>query len=146
MDLKFSFGASNPLPLSAEGAGSASPGPGASVLELRVTLGDGELVCEGLSGDGVAYASARRAVSGDGPEALAAAVRSVLARGGAELPEPLIGSISNVAMSLDGHEIEVLYALGLTVAADSPILAQVDDALQARTGIAAGTPITAVSV
>lgn len=143
MDLKFSFGASNPLPLSAEGAGSASPGAASSVLELRVSLVDrGRLRCEGVSLDGVPYASAEKQISHEeDPAALAAGLRSVLARGGAELPEPLIDSVSAIALSLDGREVAALEALGLTVSAGSPILAQVDEALQARTGIAAGTPI-----
>ena len=148
MDLKFSFGASNPLPLSAEGAGSASPGVGSSVLELHVTLLDGaQLRCEGVSLDGVSYASAEKQISLDeDPPALAAGLRSVLARCGAELPEPLIDSVSAIALSLNGHEVLALEALGLTVAAGSPILAQVDGALQARTGVAAGTPIRVLSV
>lgn len=168
MDLKFTFGASNPLPLSAQGAGSAaSPGPGSSVLELRATLvtqesvpaeesvvaeesvpagtaqlAEGSLLrCEGVSADGVAYASAEKQVSGDDAASLAAALRSALARCGAELPEPLIGSVSAIALDLGGSEAEVLGELGLMVSPGSPILAQVDEALQARTGITAGTPI-----
>ena len=146
MDLKFSFGASNPLPLSAEGAGSASLGAGSSVLELHVSLLNGErLRCEGVSLDGVSYASAEKQISFDeDPAALAAGLRSVLARCGAELPEPLIDSVSAIALSLGGREAAALEALGLTVAAASPILAQVDGALQARTGVAAGTPIRAL--
>lgn len=147
MDLKFSFGASNPLPLSSEGAGSASSqAAGASTLELRVTLREHELTCEGVSGDGVSYARASRPLSDDEtPETLAAALRSVLARGGAELPEPLLGSVSAVSLSLGGREAELLGALGLTVVAGSAQLSTVDDALQARTGIAAGTPINATA-
>lgn len=162
MDLKFTFGASNPLPLSAQGAGSASsPGPGSSVLELRATLvtqesvvteesvlagtaqlAEGSLLrCEGVSADGVAYASAEKQVSGDDAASLAAALRSALARCGAELPEPLIGSVSAIALDLGGSEAEVLGELGLMVSPGSPILAQVDEALQSRTGITAGTPI-----
>ena len=143
MDLKFSFGASNPLPLSAEGAGSASPGATSSVLELHVTLVDGaRLRCEGVSLDGVSYASAeKQTTSGEDPVALSAALRSVLARCGAELPEPLIDSVSAIALSLEGREAAALEALGLPVSPSASVLAQVDEALQARTGIAAGTPI-----
>jgi hypothetical protein len=144
MDLKFSFGASNPLPLSAEGAGSASAGllgAGSSVLELRVTLHDTELVCEGVSGDGGSYAKAQKSVVGDDPASLAAALRSVLARGGAELPEPLLESVSAVVIDLGGREAEALEHLGLAVSPGTQLLAQVDASLQARTGISAGTPI-----
>lgn len=143
MDLKFSFGESNPLPLSSEGAGSASAG--SSVLELRVTRSEGgdELVCSGLSADGVSYATATRSVSGDDPGALAAALRSVLARGGAELPEPLLGNVSAVVLDLGGAEAETLALLGLAVSEGSAQLSAVDAALQARTGISAGTPIRA---
>lgn len=144
MDLKFTFGASNPLPLSAEGAGSASaPGPGSSVLELRATLvHDGPLVrCEGVSADGVVYASAEKQAAGEDPASLAIALRSALARCGAELPEPLIGSVSAIAVDFGGAETEALSELGLLVSPGSPILAQVDAPLQARTGINAGTPI-----
>jgi len=143
MDLKFSFGASNPLPLTAEGAGSASaPGPGSSVLELRVSLtpDGGEMVCEGMSGDGVSYGRALRPIAGDGAGDLATALRSVLARGGAELPEPLLGSVTAVVLSLGGREEETLEALGLAVSPGAQ-LAALDGELQARTGIAAGTPI-----
>ena len=52
--------------------------------------------------------------------------------------------MSAIALSLGGREAAALEALGLTVAAASPILAQVDGALQARTGVAAGTPIRAL--
>ena len=146
MELKFSFGASNPLPLSAEGAGSASPGVGSSVLELHVTLLDGsQLRCEGVSLDGVSYASAEKQVSSEeDPASLAATLRSVLARCGAELPEPLIDSVSGIALSLGGREAAALEALGLTVSLDAPVLAQVDETLQARTGLTAGTPIRAL--
>jgi len=143
MDLKFSFGASNPLPLSAEGAGSASSGPGSSVLELHVTLQPGGTLisCAGVSADGVTYARAEKQVAGSDAASLAQAVRSVLARGGAELPEPLLGSVSAVSVSLGGREVEVLGEMGLSVSAGAQALAQVDEALQARTGITAGTPI-----
>ncbi|CAG7622771.1 hypothetical protein ACFPZL_10895 [Leucobacter soli] len=144
MDLKFSFGASNPLPLTTEGAGSASPGPGSSRLSLRVTLGDfpGQVVCEALSGDGVSYARAEK-IAAD-PAALAAAVRSAIARAGAELPEPLIESVTEIELALGGAEAEVLVGLGLALGQNAdptgPI-SSVDEALQARTGVSAGTPI-----
>lgn len=143
MDLKFSFGAANPLPFSTEGAGAASqPGAGAGVLELRVSMTtDGtEMVCEGVSGDGVSYARAHRAIAADDASSLAAALRSVLARGGAELPEPLLNSVSAVVLDLAGREAEVLAELGLTASTGTQ-LCTVDEALQSRTGITAGTPV-----
>lgn len=144
MDLKFTFGASNPLPLASEGAGSASSlGAGNGMCELRVTLNNADalLRCEGVSGDGVAYSSAEKKLAADDSASLAAALRSAIARGGAELPEPMLGSVSAIALSLGGREAEALTELGLMVSAGSVVLAQVDEALQARTGIAAGTPI-----
>lgn len=151
MDLKFTFGASNPLPL-AEGAGSASAAPSASSeLELRVTLpsggtGDGTstLICEGLSGDGVSYARTERRVEDPAsPSQLAAGVRSALARAGAELPEPLLGSVTGVRLVLSGAEAAVLSELGVAMGPDPRAdgFAAIDEALQARTGIPAGTPI-----
>ncbi len=146
MELKFTFGASNPLPLQQEGAGSASA-PGSGVLELRVSFspaGD-ELVCEGRSGDGVSYASTSVRYE-DRP--LHLSLRSALARGGAELPEPLLGAVNGIVLDLGGREAEALEGLGLTVAPGASAgaqLATVDAALQARTGIAAGTPITAAA-
>jgi hypothetical protein len=60
------------------------------------------------------------------------------------LPEPLLGSVTGITLALDGAEAAVLAELhlALTQSLDpaAPISA-VDDALQARTGIAAGTPI-----
>lgn len=159
MDLKFSFGGGSndshehsghtsegahgiTLPFAgAATAGSKPPLGASSVLELSVSLADNELVCEGLSGDGVSYASASKPVQGEDPAALAAALRSVIARCGAELPDPLIDSISGVVLSLGGHEAGALEALGLTVSEGSTQLAAIDEALQARTGVRAGTPI-----
>lgn len=156
MDLKFSFsggpdkhdhgdqggpsGGGVPLPFA--GASSGSPLSTSSVLELRVSLVEGEMICEGLSGDGVSYASAQKQVLGDSDGALAAALRSVLARCGAELPEPLIASVTGVVLRLGGREPAVLRELGLAVAESGAQLASVDDGLQARTGIAVGTPIS----
>ena len=53
----------------------------------------------------------------------------------------LIESVTGVVLSLGGIEREVLAELGLNIDADADPVARVDDALQARTGIAAGTPI-----
>jgi len=158
MDLKFSLDASNPLPLATAGAGSASPGAGSSGLELQVSVEQPSagtdaaaggpravtVVCEARSRDGVSYARVEKTANDRHPSALAAAVRSVLARAGATLPEPLLPAVSCVALALGGAEAAALVALGLPVDSraegDAPLSA-VDAALQARTGIAAGTPI-----
>jgi len=163
MDLKFTFSGSShdpgaddhdheghghgagpgiPLPF----AGATNSGSTSSTLELRVSFieTDGTIVCEAFSGDGVSYARAEKAVSDRDPIALATAARSVLARCGAELPEPLIGSVTEVTLALGGAEAAALAELGLPLVQSldpaAPI-SSVDDALQARTGIAAGTPI-----
>ena len=144
MDLKFTVGASNPP--SHDHEGSDSPpfvAANASVLELRVTRNNNEITCAALSGDGVAYATISRILSGEDQQALAAAIRSALARCGAELVEPLIESVTAIVLSLDGEEANAVTALGLTPrdAGEQAQIAEVDDALQARTGIASGTPI-----
>ena len=141
MDLKFSFGASNPLPLSNSGLGSTAAN--SSVLELHVSLAadTSTMRCEGRSGDGVSYATAEKHVAQLDPATLAAALRSVLARAGAELPEPLIDSVSAIVLTLDGQEAAIVKDLGLAVAEGTAQLATVDATLQSRTGVAAGTPI-----
>jgi hypothetical protein len=99
-------------------------------------------VCEAISGDGVSYARAEKSVQDPAsPAGIAAAVRSALARAGAELPEQLLGSVTGVRLDLDDREGEVLAELGIPVASGTDPLAAVDEALQARTGIAAGTLI-----
>lgn len=154
MSLKFTFGGATPagadhhehtpatpgIPLPFAGAASRSTSS-SSELELRVTLDDTAAHCAGVSGDGVTYAQASRALTGSSPAAVAAAVRSVLARTGAELPEPLIESVTAVTLALGGAEAAALAELGLTVDAGADPLAVVDDALQARTGLTTGTPI-----
>lgn len=158
MELKFTFsgasadrhdqhaheGAPSGIPLPFAGASGAAPLSTSSVLEFLVSLTptDDEIICEALSGDGVQYARAQKPLAG---ASLSSAVRSVLARAGAELPERLIESVTAVKLALGGRETEVLTELGLTVSPATPVLAQVDAALQARTGIAAGTPILAES-
>lgn len=153
MSLKFTFGSSTPephdhggspagIPLPFAGAASRSTST-SSTLELRVSLEGPEAVCEGFSGDGVSYARATRAITDTSAAAVAVAVRSVLARAGAELPEPLIESVSGVVVSLDGAEAAVLTELGLVVTEGADQLSSVDETLQARTGISVGTPIRA---
>lgn len=137
MDLKFSFGASNPLPLTSESTGSTSLGAGSSSLELRVRRetgiggAPGALVCAAVSADGVEYARAEKPVIDPSPAGLVSAARSVIARAGAELPEPLIGSVTGVVLDLGDPGPDVLAQLG-----DSA-----DEGFQARTGIAVGTRI-----
>ena len=160
MSLKFTFGGS-PADQHSHGDqhdhGAATPGiplpfdvtpatslSSSSVLELRVTRRDDLIVCEGVSGDGVTYGRAQKAVSDDLVSTTAAAVRSVLARAGAELPEPLISSVTAViidGVGGDSEDVAVLRALDLEVdiVADPPTT--VSEALQARTGLSAGTPI-----
>ena len=164
MDLKFTFNGSShdqgdsghdhgghgqegatsgiPLPF----AGATATGSTSSTLELRVSLdaAGGAVACEAFSGDGVAYARAEKAVQEGGPVELAAATRSAIARCGAELPEPLIGSVTEVTFALGGAEAAVLAALGLPLAQSmdpAASISAVDEAMQARTGIAIGTPI-----
>jgi len=147
MDLKFSFGGASPASDDAPSGiplpFSTAPTSTSSVLELHLSRvadesGSDLISCEAVSGDGVSYARAERSSAGIG---LSAAVRSALARVGPELPEALLGSVTAIVASLDGDEAEVFSELGLTVdpAAKPPAL--VTEALQARTGVAAGTPI-----
>lgn len=162
MDLKFSFsgakssrdashdhdghahgaaGAAGGIPLPFAGAASA-PLSSSSVLELRVSLQGETMICEGVSGDGVTYARAEVSAGG---RPFAHALRSALARAGAELPEPLLGSVTAVVLDLDGREAETLEGLGLAVSGGGAQLATVDEMLQARTGISAGTPVVVAS-
>ena len=160
MDLKFTFNGSSHdrgqnehhhddahsgIPLPFAGASGSGPAAASNVLELRVSASGATVVCEGLSGDGVSYARAEKPVEDPAaPAALAPAVRSVLARAGASLPEPLIESVTGIVLALDGAEAAVLAELGLPLleqADPAAPISAVDEALQARTGVAAGTPI-----
>lgn len=152
MSLKFSFGGSSPephdhaspgIPLPFAGAAS-QPVSTSSVLDFKVSLNGDEAVCEALSGDGASYARATKRIAESSTAGLAAAVRSVLARTGAELPEPLLGSVTGVVLDLGGAEASVLGELGLAVSPGAAQLAAIDAALQARTGLTAGTPIRTV--
>lgn len=153
MDLKFSFGGATPdsggAPLGSVIPLSAAASSNSSVLRLRVSrdvsgspAGSPEsntLICDALSGDGVSYARIEREVAET--EHLAAGVRSALARVGPELPEALLGSVTEVVLALGGDETAVLTELGIAVNIDQDPPALVDEPLQARTGIAAGTPV-----
>lgn len=127
------------IPLPFLGASSASSASG--VLELRASIGGDEVVCEALSGDGVSYARASRLLTDDSTAGLAASVRSALARTGAELPEPLLGSVTGIVLDLGGAESAVLAEWGVEAIEGADPLAAVDSTLQARIGITAGTPI-----
>ena len=146
MDLKFTFGGASPdqhdhggapsgIPLPFAGIASA-PASASSVLEVHVTRLGETVIAEARSGDGVSYARAERAGADHSPAGLAAAARSAIARAGAELGEPLVQSVSAVVVDLGEDSDEVLRELGL-----DPADPAVTEALQARTGITAGTPI-----
>ncbi|QZY51741.1 hypothetical protein [Leucobacter tenebrionis] len=155
MDLKFTFnggsqasehshdshaGASGGIPLPFSTVPSAS----SSVLELQVRLADESVIAEALSGDGVNYSSAqveRESGSGEEPIALGKAVRSALARAVAGLEGPLSEAVTALVLDLRGAEAEVLRSLGVAVDETADPRAVVDEALQRRIGVAAGTPI-----
>lgn len=139
-----------PLPF-AGAASSGQPISTSSILEIRVTRGTGAaaptdgtantsavaaelVIAEALSGDGVSYGRAEKSITAGDAASLGSAARSVIARVGATLPEPLIGSVSAVVLSFGADGTEVLASLGIANSA-------VDEALQARTGLSAGTPI-----
>ena len=120
---------------------AGAPSSASAVLDLRVSIVGEEVVCDGLSGDGVSYARSSKRFSDRSPAALAPLVRSVIARTGAALPEPLIASVTSVILDLGGDEAAVLTELGLPVSPGSAQLGTVDAALQARVGVNAGVPI-----
>ncbi|WP_336661000.1 hypothetical protein [Leucobacter sp. USHLN153] len=150
MDLKFSFGGASPdhhhgddggapsgipLPFTTVASGSTS-----TVLEAQVRR-EGDLVIgEVVTGDGVTYARAEVPLAQtDAPSnaALAKSTRSALARSVAALEGPLAESVTAVVVSLGDVSREVVKALGITDLEASAV----SDALQARIGVAAGTPI-----
>lgn len=130
-------GAISLTPTTTTGLPHATPSQ-SSVLELRVTSIDGNVRCEGVSGDGVTYSSASVT---PGSKPLAEVVRSAIARAGAALPEPLLGAVTAVVFDLSDRSAEVARDLGLTVSETGDQLATVSEALQMRTGVSAGTPI-----
>ncbi|MEV8339675.1 hypothetical protein [Leucobacter sp. NPDC077196] len=148
MDLKFSFGGASPdhhhddggapsgipLPFTTVAPGSTS---GELVASVRC---DGALVVgEVVTGDGVTYARAEVPLRDEHPDAVALgkAVRSALARAVATLEGPLAESVRTVVLALGGDSRAVVQSLGIADL-DAPA---VDEALQRRIGIAAGTPI-----
>lgn len=144
MSLAFTFGGASSGHHDHEGAptGVSLPiGAPSNALELRVSLTDGEVVGEVFSSDGTSYARAVKAVTASDPDVVAPAVRSVLARAVAELPEPVQNSVGEIRLDLAGEESRVLAALGLRLDGRVDPPSATDEALQARTGLAAGTPI-----
>ncbi|PRI09991.1 hypothetical protein [Leucobacter massiliensis] len=148
MDLKFTFGGASPDRHDHGGAPSGVPlpfstvAPGAglstsSVLEVRARRAGTAALAEAVSGDGVVYASAEVAFADDGPASLARAVRSALSRAVAGLEGPLAESVSAVVLELGDAGQKVLAELGIADAAN----AAVDEALQRRIGVGAGTPV-----
>lgn len=164
MDLKFTFGGASPdhhdhgdapsgipLPFSAVPSGSSS-----SVLEVRVRLVPGALVAEAVTGDGVVYASGEAPLAGSVPgphpatpttaqavegSGLGRAVRSALSRAVAGLEGPLAESVSAVVLDLGGAEVTALQELGVDVDPAAEPVATVNEALQRRIGVSAGTPV-----
>lgn len=130
------------IPLPFAGAAAGGTVSTSSALDLSVAFDEaaGMMSCEALSGDGVLYARSEKPVQGRDVPALAAAARSVLARTGAGLPEPLLGSVTGIVLALGGAESAVLAEFGIALGNGEDLVA-VDEALQARTGISAGIPI-----
>ena len=148
MDLKFTFGGASPdqhdhggapsgvspLPLSAK---PVSLGPTSTVLDVVLRRGDGELVAEALSGDGVSYGRAAVAdAAASDSAAFAKALRSALSRVIAELDSPLSDSVTALVLDLGADTDAAREALGIDAAASV-----VDAVLQRRCGIAMGTPV-----
>lgn len=153
MDLKFTFGGASPdqghaahdhgdapsgipLPFSTTPITSSS-----GVLDVRVRRAGAALVAEAVSGDGVVYCGAEVPAGDEDPAALARATRSALSRAVAGLEGPLSESVSAVVLDLGGAEDAVLRELGIAFDAAQDPAAVVDDTLQRRIGVAAGTPI-----
>lgn len=135
MDLKFTFQESRQLPLTEAPTQASSelfidlPDPAAAAETPR------ELRAVAVSGDGVTYASAERAVRAG--EEFHTAVRSVLARAVAEVGEPLSRSITALRVGAEVHL--ALQQLGAVDAAGTGTTA----VLELRAGI---TPATRVEL
>lgn len=141
MDLKFSFGGASPDHHDHGGAPSGlslplTPASHASASDLVVVVSrDAEGVRgEVRTGAGVVYTSADVACAND--DALPRAARSAAARAVAALEGPLAEQVSAIVFELGEQAPTVLAALGLD--ATTPA---VDESLQSRIGVAAGTPI-----
>ncbi|MGW9021640.1 hypothetical protein ACWGOE_09180 [Leucobacter chromiiresistens] len=147
MDLKFSFGGASPdhhhddgdapsgipLPFTTKTPGSTS-----SELEATVRREGAQLVGEVVTGDGVTYARAEVPLRDAQPDAaaLAKAARSALARAVAALEGPLAESVRVVGFALGAGSRDAVEQLGI-----DPAVPAVDEALQRRIGVAAGTPV-----
>lgn len=147
MSLKFSFGGA-PGGASADhhdhhdapsGATSLplTPAPAGGPLTFALSLEPARVTGEARSG-GVAYATAAKPVNGEDPAAVAVAIRSVLSRLEAELVEPMRGTAAAVELTADPALDLAAVLAGLGAEPSAPA---VGDALQSRTGLAAGTPI-----
>ncbi|GAB2555450.1 hypothetical protein [Leucobacter ruminantium] len=153
MDLKFSFGGASPdHGHEARGRGDAPSGiplpfstvpprSTSGVLEVRVRRSADGVTASAVTGDGVVYCDAEAPVRGEGSAALARAVRSAASRAVAALEGPLADSVTGLVLGLDGEESAVLDEFGIVADADAEQAAAVDEGLQRRIGVAAGTPI-----
>ncbi len=146
MSLKFTFGGASSDHHDHGGAPSGvptlplAPAPAAGGdLTFVLTLDGAQVSGEARSGSGVAYATVSKPLPGPGAAAAASAIRSVLSRLEAELVEPLRTTAAAIDLVLApgaGTGAAVLAELGV-----DPADPAVDEALQARTGLPAGTPI-----
>lgn len=149
MDLKFTFGGGaspekGDAPSSVSLPVRAAAPAGDGRLTARVRRSGDALVAEIVTVDGVVYTTAEvpaGAAADDAadPAALARPLRSVLARAVAALEGPVAESVAEVAIDLGGGEAAALAGLGIE--ADATGALAVDEALQRRVGITAGSPI-----
>lgn len=152
MDLKFSFDGASPdhhdhgdvpsgIPLPFAGVAS-TPVSTSSELDVVVRADSSTterlIVAEVITGDGVTYARGDVASDATDEDGLAHAARSAISRAVAGLEGPLSESITSIRLELP-NAAAVLAGLGLE--ADAP---SVTEALQARIGVAVGTPIHTV--
>ncbi|MFF8816466.1 hypothetical protein ACF07D_00545 [Leucobacter sp. NPDC015123] len=150
-----------PLPFAGASSSPVSTSNELDVLVRLVTSPEGSTaIAEVVTGDGVTYTRSEvelgrpRAVGGPLPvdsaehidpadiEALTRAVRSAISRAVAGLEGPLASAITAIELDLPGGAA-VVAALGAAPAPmnDPKTAGTITDALQARFGIAAGTPI-----
>ncbi len=148
MDLKFSFGGASPDHHHDDGGApsgiplpftTVTPGSTSADLEAAVRRDGALVVGEVVTGDGVTYARAEVPLHGEqqDPAVLGKAARSALARAVATLEGPLAESVRTVVFSLGADSRSAVQWLGIADLAAPAV----DEALQRRIGIAAGTPI-----
>ncbi|KIP53142.1 hypothetical protein [Leucobacter komagatae] len=168
MDLKFSFGGASPDQHDHGGAPSGIPLPFAGVASSAtstsselgifvrlVTSPEGATaIAEVITGDGVTYTRSevtlKRAQGVGGPlpidsgepidpadtDAVMRAVRSAISRAVAALEGPLASAVTSIELDVPNAD-SIIELLGV------PASGTVDDALQARWGVSAGTPVHA---